>query len=205
MRSRVSSPRLLLVRNSSGRIVGEFEHPDSLQIGRYPSRISSSDMSLANPARRPERWSSKSTVKSDCTLHQLAPYIGRMKTSMARSLVLNWTKPKDVVVDPFCGCGVLALEAADQGREVVVGDWNPYAIVLTKAKLFAPKSQSAAEQRLQVTWEFAFEPELSQFTLEESYRDKIPDIRRSRRECNGTKAETILIYRKRGRSGRGHS
>src|ERR1700730_13111731 len=73
-------------------------------------------------------WSAKSTVKSDWTFHQLAPYIGRMKTSMARSLVQHWTAPGDLVVDPFCGCGVVALEAAASNREVVVGDWNPYAV-----------------------------------------------------------------------------
>lgn len=97
-------------------------------------------------------WSSRSTIKNDCTFHQLAPYIGRMKTSMARSLVLDWTAPGDLVVDPFCGCGVGALEAAENGRKVVVGDWNPYAVLLTKAKLFAPTSQKAAERRLREVW-----------------------------------------------------
>jgi adenine-specific DNA methylase len=70
-----------------------------------------------------------------------------MKTSMARSLVLRWTRPGDLVVDPFCGCGVVALEAAAHGRHVVVGDWNPYAVLLTRAKLFAPSNQSALAER----------------------------------------------------------
>src|SRR4026209_492298 len=88
------------------------------------------------PRELPQIWSSESTMKADCTFHQLAPYIGRMKTSMARSLVLEWTRPGDVIVDPFCGCGVVGLEAASYGRQVIVGDWNPYAVLLTKAKLF---------------------------------------------------------------------
>jgi adenine-specific DNA methylase len=86
-------------------------------------------------------WSSASTVKTDWTFHQLAPYIGRMKTSMARSLVLRNSQAGDLVVDPFCGSGVVALEAAAHGRQVVVGDWNPYAVLLTRAKLFAPATQ----------------------------------------------------------------
>ena len=97
-------------------------------------------------------WSSEPTLKTDSTFHQLAPYIGRMKTSMARSLVLRWTRRSELVVDPFCGCGVVALEAAAHGRRVFVGDWNPYAVLLTRAKLFAPATQNAAEQRLQRTW-----------------------------------------------------
>ena len=59
-----------------------------------------------------------------------------MKTSMARSLIKTWTRQGDLVVDPFCGCGSVALEAAANGRRVVAGDWNSYGALLTRAKLF---------------------------------------------------------------------
>jgi hypothetical protein len=78
-----------------------------------------------------------------------------MKTSMARSLVLQNSKTGDLVVDPFCGSGVVALEAAAHGREVVVGDWNPYAVLLTRAKLFAPADQAMAESSLHNTWKLS--------------------------------------------------
>ena len=100
-------------------------------------------------------WSSDSTVPTDLTLQQLAPYIGRMKTAIAQALITGWSREGDLVVDPFCGSGVLALEAAARGRRVTVGDWNPYAIVLTRAKLFPPVSLSAAKRRLKRTWELA--------------------------------------------------
>ena len=83
-------------------------------------------------------WSADSTTATDFTFHQLAPYIGRMKTSMAQALVRQYTRAGDLVVDPFCGCGVVAMEAAAHGRGVKVGDWNPYAVLLTHAKLFPP-------------------------------------------------------------------
>lgn len=102
-------------------------------------------------------WSPESTVASDWTLHQIAPYIGRMKTTMARSLVQEKTRPGDLVVDPFCGCGVVALEAAAVGRRVVVGDWNPYAVLLTRAKLFPPRSIQAANLRLKKIWSLSRE------------------------------------------------
>jgi hypothetical protein len=44
---------------------------------------------------------------------------------------------------------------------------------------------------------FDKQPELDSFCLRASYHDTVPDIRRSRRECRGTKGETILIYQKR--------
>ena len=74
---------------------------------------------------------------------------------MARSLLLQWTRSKDIVVDPFCGCGVVALEAVAHGRQVIVGDWNPYAVLLTRAKLFAPVNQEVAEKRLRETWKLS--------------------------------------------------
>ena len=102
-------------------------------------------------------WSSESTMANDWTFHQIAPYIGRMKTSMARSLVQNRTHRGGLIVDPFCGCGVVALEAAANGRQVVAGDWNPYAVLLTRAKLFPPASLRAAEHRLRDMWKLSRE------------------------------------------------
>lgn len=43
---------------------------------------------------------------------------------------------------------------------------------------------------------FETETVLNAFRLQSTYHDTIPDIRRSRRECRGTKADTVLIYRK---------
>jgi len=43
---------------------------------------------------------------------------------------------------------------------------------------------------------FQVETALDAFRLDSTYCDTIPDIRRSRRECRGTKAETVLIFRK---------
>jgi len=43
---------------------------------------------------------------------------------------------------------------------------------------------------------FESEPALHAFELEGVHSDTIPNIRRSRRECAGTKSETILIYKK---------
>lgn len=97
-------------------------------------------------------WSSESTVATDCTFHQIAPYIGRMKTSIARSLITKFTNPGDLVVDPFCGSGVVALEAAIEGREVLAGDWNKYAITLTNGKLQPPSSLNNAELELEELW-----------------------------------------------------
>ena len=102
-------------------------------------------------------WSPKLTVRDSWTLHQIAPYIGRMKASIAAHLVERWTKEGDLVVDPFGGCGTVALEAAGRGRDVIAIDWNPYAAILTKAKLFPPANLPAARRRLATTWRISRE------------------------------------------------
>jgi adenine-specific DNA methylase len=112
---------------------------------------------VPNAARFELPWSSEPTAADDYSFHQIAPYIGRMKTSMARSLIETWTRQGDLIVDPFCGCGTVAVEAAANGRGVVAGDWNPYAALLTRAKLFPPAGVRAAERRLQHVWKVSRE------------------------------------------------
>lgn len=97
-------------------------------------------------------WTSEATTSTDCTLHQIAPYIGRMKTSIAAYLVDRLTKIGDIVADPFCGCGVVPLEAVRVGRNVIAGDINHYGYLLTKAKLFAPRTEIDAMKSLDRTW-----------------------------------------------------
>jgi DNA methylase len=100
-------------------------------------------------------WSADATAARDWTFHQIAPYIGRMKTSMARALIEDATRKGDLVIDPFCGCGAVALEAAANGRRVVAGDWNPYAVLLTQAKLFPPVTYTVAQSRLEEVWKLS--------------------------------------------------
>jgi len=82
----------------------------------------------------------KSVVGSEWSLHQIAPYIGKVKSSIAKFLIENFTKKGDIIYDPFCGAGTIPFEAWSSGRSVVANDLNDYAYVLTKAKLFPPSS-----------------------------------------------------------------
>src|SRR5437016_5303653 len=70
-----------------------------------PAETSPRSRLFGRGSRPMSRWSSSSTVGTDYTFHQLAPYIGRIKTSIARWLVQTWTQDGDTVVDPFCGAG----------------------------------------------------------------------------------------------------
>jgi len=80
----------------------------------------------------------------ESSLHQLAPYIGKMKSSMAGAFISNYTRKGDYVYDPFCGCATVAFEAWAAHRNVIAVDLNPYAYILTHAKLFPCMSQEKA-------------------------------------------------------------
>ncbi|HEX7155318.1 MAG TPA: DNA methyltransferase [Thermoanaerobaculia bacterium] len=90
-----------------------------------------------------------SAWQDESTFHQLAPYIGKVKSSMARSLISQFSSEGDVVFDPFAGCGTFALEAWSARRHVIANDLSPYATVLTRAKLFPYESLRAAQLDLE--------------------------------------------------------
>lgn len=85
-----------------------------------------------------------SALKNESTLHQLSPYIGKLKSSIAASLVSQFTREGDLVYDGFSGCGTVALEAWAAKRRVIANDLSPYACVLTRAKLFPPRTLQRA-------------------------------------------------------------
>jgi putative RNA methylase family UPF0020 len=78
-----------------------------------------------------------------------------MKTSIARALIEHFTRPGDVLIDPFAGSGVIPFEASLQARVAVAGDTNPYGVLLMRAKFAAPVSCDAALVRFERRWEKA--------------------------------------------------
>jgi adenine-specific DNA methylase len=85
----------------------------------------------------PDVWSN-SVVHSECTLHQVAPFIGKLKSSIARSLIESFTKKGQTIYDPFSGSGTVTLESWINGRNAIANDLSPYAHLLTKVKLCPP-------------------------------------------------------------------
>lgn len=77
-------------------------------------------------------------------MHQLSPYIGKIKSSIAGELIERFSKPGDLVVDPFSGAGTIPFEATLRGRQALAADISPYARILSKAKLCPPESLEAA-------------------------------------------------------------
>jgi SAM-dependent methyltransferase len=80
----------------------------------------------------------------ESTLQQLSPYVGKLKSGMAASLIEIFSDPGDVVLDPFSGSGVVPLESVLAGRVAYANDLSPYAALLTRGKLEAPVTSRTA-------------------------------------------------------------
>jgi adenine-specific DNA methylase len=94
----------------------------------------------------------KSCTNTESTLHQLSPYIGKLKSSIAQDLILNYSRPGGLIADAFAGSGTVLLEAVRLGRRAFGVDISPYAALLSRAKLSAPntldEALSQAKERL---------------------------------------------------------
>jgi SAM-dependent methyltransferase len=89
------------------------------------------------------------------SMHQLGPYVGKMKSGMARALIQFYSKKGDTILDPFSGSGVVPYEALELGRNAIGNDLSPYAYVLTRGKLSAPHSENEAFKRASCYMEMA--------------------------------------------------
>lgn len=92
------------------------------------------------PTEAAPHWWKDPCAHEECTLHQLAPYIGKVKSKIAGDLIERYSKPGELVVDPFAGAGTIPLEAAIRGRRAFAADISAYAYVLSQAKLSPPKT-----------------------------------------------------------------
>jgi DNA modification methylase len=79
-------------------------------------------------------WDSSGDASSH-TLHNSIIYPGRTRPEFASYFINELSRKEDVVLDPFCGAGTVALEAALAGRIPWIVDRDPFALALASAKL----------------------------------------------------------------------
>lgn len=71
-------------------------------------------------------------------LHALCPYFAMFPHTFVREHVLRYTRPGDIVFDPFSGRGTTLLESLLLDRQAVATDINPVAACVTGAKAHVP-------------------------------------------------------------------
>ncbi|MGH2467072.1 MAG: DNA methyltransferase, partial [Candidatus Limnocylindrales bacterium] len=72
------------------------------------------------------------------SFHPMCSYLAMFPAGLAHAFIARYSRPGDVVLDPFSGRGTTALQACAEGRVGVGTDLNPMAHLLTGAKVEPP-------------------------------------------------------------------
>lgn len=72
------------------------------------------------------------------SMHNLVRFPAKLHPPFVKWAIDRYTKPGDVVLDPFCGCGTVVLEATLTGRRAIGFDVDPYSAYIAHAKCNPP-------------------------------------------------------------------
>src|SRR6187431_511785 len=81
------------------------------------------------------------------SFHPMCSYLASFPAALTHAFIARYSRPGDVVLDPFSGRGTTPLQACAEGRIGVGNDLNPFAHLLTAAKV-EPATRAAAVTRL---------------------------------------------------------
>jgi hypothetical protein len=66
--------------------------------------------------------------------HGIYRYFGKFPAPIGRQLMLDYSKPGGVVVDPACGSGTTGVEALWLENDAYLFDLNPLSVLVSKVK-----------------------------------------------------------------------
>ena len=81
------------------------------------------------------------------SVHEFYRYPARFSPAFARAAIATFTKPRDLVIDPFSGGGTSVVEAQLLGRHSIAADINPLATFVTTAKTTLYSEETLDELR----------------------------------------------------------
>ena len=81
------------------------------------------------------------------SFHPMCSYLASFPAALTHAFIARYSRPGDVVLDPFSGRGTTPLQACAEGRIGVGNDLNPFAHLLTASKV-QPATRAAATTRL---------------------------------------------------------
>ncbi|MFL5712686.1 MAG: DNA methyltransferase, partial [Chloroflexota bacterium] len=116
-----------------------------------PAHITAGQLALELPAELPAlalapEWKDQQRLWGH-TFHPMCSYLASFPAALTHAFIARYSRPGDVVLDPFSGRGTTPLQACAEGRIGVGNDLNPFAHLLTGAKV-EPASPPEARTRL---------------------------------------------------------
>jgi DNA methylase len=101
----------------------------------------------------PPEWKAQQRLWGHA-FHPMCSYLASFPAALAHAFIARYSRPGDVVLDPFSGRGTTPLQAVAEGRIGVGNDLNPFAHLLTAAKV-EPATRAQAATRitaLRLSW-----------------------------------------------------
>jgi hypothetical protein len=99
-------------------------------VGFHPDRDRLMAMRAASLSRAYISMGSRRTNSP----HEFYRYPARFSPAFARTAIEAFSRPDDLILDPFVGGGTTAVEALISGRRSLVADLNPLATFVTRVK-----------------------------------------------------------------------
>ena len=117
-----------------------------------------------------EFWTSKQRAAH--SLHEVS-YRACFKPQLPRFFIDRFTKPGDVVYDPFMGRGTTVIEAALAGRTPAGCDINPLSAMLAQPRLSPPTADDVAQRLAEIDLSLgvSYPAELEAFYHPDTLRD----------------------------------
>lgn len=82
------------------------------------------------------------SVRWGHSMQTMCSYHGMFPAKLVHYFIQRYSRPGDVVLDPFSGRGTVPLQARAAGRVAICNDLNPLAYVLSRAKVDPPSWES---------------------------------------------------------------
>ena len=102
-------------------------------------------------------WTSKQ--RSSASIHEI-PYRACFKAELPQFFISRFSRPNDIVYDPFGGRGTTAIQAGLMNRRVIVNDINPLTKILTEPRFCPPKLEDVASRLEQIHFDTKRKAEL---------------------------------------------
>lgn len=87
-------------------------------------------------------------------LHSICPYFAMFPETFVSEQLFAYTRPKDLVFDPFCGRGTTVLESLLNNRAVIGADINDVAACIAGAKAEVPQLADVIDRLASLEGEF---------------------------------------------------
>lgn len=149
-----------------------------LRAFRWNGRATRKEITSVGLTKRPivvetlvnEFWTSKQRAAN--SLHEVS-YRACFKPQLPRFFIERFTKPGDVVYDPFMGRGTAVIEAALLGRTPAGCDVNPLSAILAAPRLSPPTLDDviARLDEIDLSSAFSIPQELSVFYHPDTLRE----------------------------------